>query len=275
VTSALQLPHGYAASSRGGLTLVAAVPYVDDIRQSGLDEPGGWQRHLTGSAGPTGRGTTARVELPSGRVARIKALRRGGWTAALWRDRFVGTRRALDNLRLAAEAGRRGVATPAPLALLLARGRTGLVRAWIAVDEIEGARDLRACVATEGTPRTVAFEAAARLVRRMHDRGVEHRDLNLGNLLIRADREPAAYVVDLDRGRLRAGPLEFRRRQRALRRLERSYVKCCHPGPACEDVRRTIYTAYAGGDRDLARRLERGRRAGRAWIGLHRLGWRR
>jgi tRNA A-37 threonylcarbamoyl transferase component Bud32 len=149
------------------------------------------------------------------------------------------------------------------------------VRAWLAVDEIEGARDLRAWLATEGTPRTVEFEAAARLVRRMHDRGIEHRGLNLGNVLFRPGGEPAAYVVDLDRGRLHAGPLEFGRRQRALRRLERSYVKCCHPDAASEEVRRSIYTAYAGSDRDLTRRLERGRRAGRAWIGLHRLGWRR
>jgi tRNA A-37 threonylcarbamoyl transferase component Bud32 len=221
-----------------------------------------------------GRGATARLELPSGRAARVKRLRRGGWTAPLWRDRFLGPRRALDNLRLSAEAGRRGVATPAPLALLIERRRPGLVRAWLAVDEIAGATDMRSRLASGRPPTEVELETVLRLVREMHDRGVEHRDLNLGNLLIRGDGELEAFVVDLDRGRLHGGALDFGLRQRALRRLERSYVKACHPGPASDGIRRAFYVRYAAGDRELARRLERGRRLGRVWIGLHRLGWR-
>jgi hypothetical protein len=73
---------------------------------------------------------------------------------------------------------------------------------------------------------------------------------------------------------LHAGPLPFVTRQRALRRLERSYVKTCHPHPAGDSVRRSIYASYAAGDGELERRLARGRRAGRIWIQLHRFGWR-
>ena len=109
----------------------------------------------------------------------------------------------------------------------------------------------------------------------MHDRGLAHRDLNLGNLLIRRGTAPQAFVIDLDRARLHVGPLGFHPRQRALRRLERSYVKSCVAGSVSEDVRNSIYTLYAADDRGLAARLEQGRYAGRAWISLHRLGWRR
>jgi hypothetical protein len=82
-------------------------------------------------------------------------------------------------------------------------------------------------------------------------------------------------VIDLDGARLHPGPLGFRACQRALRRLERSYVKACHPGPAPADVREAFYREYTAGDTRLASRLGRGRSLGRVWIGLHRLGWRR
>jgi 3-deoxy-D-manno-octulosonic acid kinase len=210
----------------------------------------------------------------SGRAARIKRLRRGGWAAPLWRDRFPGRRRLLDNIRLPVEAARRGVATPWPLALLIDRRGPGLFRAWLAVDEVD-AIDLRSCLAAGRPPSAIELGSVLRLVRKMHDCGVEHRDLNLGNLLIRRGGEPEAFVVDLDRARLHRRPLGFGPRQQALRRLERSYVKCCHPEPASDEVRQSIYADYAAGDDELVRRLEQGRRAGRVWIGLHRLGWRK
>ena len=109
----------------------------------------------------------------------------------------------------------------------------------------------------------------------MHDEGVEHLDLNLGNLLLRRGDVPQAFVVDLDRARLHDRPLEFALRQRGLRRLERSYVKLCGDGPGSVEHRDWIYTRYGTNDPAMTSRLQRGRRVGRAWIALHRLGWKR
>ena len=249
------------------------------------------------------------LRLSSGRVLRLKRLRRGGWMAPLWRDRVIGEGRALDNLRVSVEAGRRGVATPPVLALLVVKSVGGLVRAWLAIEELAEAVDLRSCFRSDQPPTHAELDAALGLVRRMHDLGLEHRDLNLGNILIRrrpaplpalpalpalptlrappvgcvsgsvfaseTEVVPRAFVIDLDRARLRVGPLGFHRRQRALRRLERSYVKSCGAGSVSEDVRSSIYAFYAAGDRALAARLDKGRHAGRVWISLHRLGWRR
>ncbi len=187
-------------------------------------------------------------------------------------DRFAGRGRVLDNLRLPAIACARGIPTAAPQALLIQRGGGGTVRAWLALNEIHGAVDLRSWL-TSREPAAGVFDATLGVVRDMHDRGVEHRDLNLGNLLIREGEPPEAFVIDLDRARLHPGPLGFRLRQRGLRRLERSYVKCCHPEAASERVRRGIYDAYAAGDAALTRRFRRGRLAGRMLIGLHRLAW--
>ena len=267
------LPPGYRTSQRNRAKLVAHVELEPELKRAGLDQPAGWETRLTHPAAGSGRGATSLLELSCGRVVRLKRLRRGGATARLWRDHFAGEGRPLDNLRVSVEAAGRGVATPRVLALLIVCGVRGLVRAWLAIEELQDTVDLQSCFRSDRPPTPAELAAALGVVHRMHDLGLEHRDLNLGNLLIRRNGVPQAFVIDLDRARLHAGPLGFRARQRALRRLERSYVKSCGPGSASGDVRALIYTLYAADDPQLAARLERGRDAGRAWISLHRLGW--
>ncbi len=271
----LDLPQGYVASRRDRAKLVAHVELEHELKRAGLDQPAGWETRLRQPDAAPGRGATSLLRLSSGRVLRLKRLRRGGWMAPLWRDRVIGEGRALDNLRVSVEAGRRGVATPPVLALLVVKSVGGLVRAWLAIEELAEAVDLRSCFRSDRPPTPAELDAALGLVRGMHDRGLEHRDLNLGNLMIRRRAVPQAFVIDLDRARLHAGPLGFHPRQRALRRLERSYVKSCDAGADSESVRSSIYRLYAASDRELAARLGKGRQVGRVWISLHRLGWRR
>jgi hypothetical protein len=275
VSGELDLPQGYVASRRDRAVLVAAVELEHELKRLGLDQPAEWETRLKEPTAAPGRGATSVLQLSSGRVVRLKRLRRGGWTAALWRDHFGGRGRPLANLRVAHEAGRLGIATPPVLALLMVPSVGGLVRAWLAVEELTDAVDLHSCFLSDRPPTHAELDATLVEVRRMHDRGLAHRDLNLGNLLIRRGTAPQAFVIDLDRARLHVGPLGFHPRQRALRRLERSYVKSCVAGSVSEDVRNSIYTLYAADDRGLAARLEHGRHAGRVWISLHRLAWRR
>ena len=185
----------------------------------------------------------------------------GGLVGGLWRERFAGTRRLVDNLVVAREAVHRGVKTAAPVALLALRGPRGLYRAWLATEEIRDTRDLARRFAEGPAPRPAELERAVAVVRAMHDAGIEHRDLNLGNLLLR-DVPAEAWVVDLDRARLHAAPLSLRTRLAGLVRLERSYVKQGRARAQVEErVRRLWYELYAAGDSALARRLERGRKA--------------
>jgi hypothetical protein len=195
----------------------------------------------------------------------VKKMRRGGLAARLWRDRFAGTRRLLANLTVAEEAKRRRIATPAPLALCLRTDLPGLYQAWLMTEEIARGRDLLS-VLKEGRRPTGMLEAAMGLVRRMHDAGLHHRELNLGNLLVREEARGSweAFVIDLDRAVLRPGPLDDGARLRALLRLERSYAKHVGaPGLLGDDTPRVWLELYTGDDADLAGRLEvAGRAAG-------------
>jgi 3-deoxy-D-manno-octulosonic acid kinase len=232
------------------------------LLEAGLADPRRWEDHLARERrGRPGRGTTTRLELEVGPALRLKRMRRGGLTAGLWRGvNFPGTRRLLDNLRVPVEAARRGISTPSPVALLIVPGGRGLNRGWLAVEEIAGGVDLARRFRSGPAPDRDELLATMRLVRRMHDAGLEHRDLNLGNLLLRdgGDGVPEAFVVDLDGARLHDGGLSMRRRLLALVRLERSYLRLCGD----RAVRGRFgygrwYELYAEGDPEWERRLGR------------------
>jgi len=272
-----ELPEGFAEHRAGGATLIAATEHLPALVKQGLDRAveGIFNLEPAGAEG-RGRGSTARIPLGDGTRARIKQMRRGGVLGPLWRDRFRPGRRLLDNLRVPLAALARGVATARPVALWVVIGPPGLCRAWLATEEIEGACDLAHRIAGGNAPTPVEVDAVVSLVRAMHDRGIDHRDLNLGNLLL-ADPGPGApraFVIDLDRARIRPGPLGPRARMRALRRLERSAVKLFGARPVEGfDLRSRLYEAYAANEPRWVGLAERAQRANRLSIALHRLGW--
>ena len=270
------VPEGFEALRTDGTTLIVAADRLESIHAAGLASPANWQIQLGRHGSGAGRGGTARLRLADGTTAVLKQMRRGGALAALWRDRYAGTRRLLDNLRIPLEAVRRGVSTARPLAMLLVPGPPGFNRAWAAYEEIAGAPNLIDYLRSAEPPTDQEIDDVAGVIRKMHDEGIEHRDLNLGNLLLRRrdNAEAEAFVVDLDRGRLWDRPVPLRLRIRALCRLERSTVKLFGERPIEEfDLRRRWYEAYARDDRALAARLDKARRANHLKLGLHRLGW--
>jgi hypothetical protein len=204
-------------------------------------------------------------------------MRRGGWIAKLWRDRYPSAARLVATLAAPVTAAARGVPTARPVALLVASTSGGMVEGAMAVEEIDGSLDLAHLVKARAVTRG-DLEAALGVVRAMHDRGVLHPDLNLGNILLRPrpGGAPEAFVIDFDRASFHAGPLPFSARQAGVRRLERSCAKLTGaPGPLGPGSEDLWYTIYAGDDAGMAQRLARGRRLGRLAIAVHRLGWKR
>ena len=260
-----RLSAAFLSRERGGAVLRVRRDLAPGALAAGLDREDGWESRLDR---PTaGRGPTGLLELAPGTIARLKRLRRGGLLAPLWRDRFPGSDRILANLEIPAEALRRGVPTPEPLALLAVPGPPGLWRGWLATAELPGAASLESRRGSAGEP--AAVRAAMRVVRSMHDAGIEHRDLNVGNLVVRPGPDgDDVFILDLDGARLHDGPLDLPLRRRALRRLERSTVKTTGVGGF-----ESWYLAYAAGDAALAARLASARWAVRMAIALHRLGW--
>lgn len=176
-----------------------------------------------GTALPGGRGGTWRLATENGGVI-VRRFRRGG--AMRWLgDCYLGIRpRPLKEFAVLVRARRRGLPVPEPLAALVER-RFGIAyRGALAMREIDGAMTLLEHLAAHPEDDLVALLAAE--LRGLHEAGLRHPDLNLGNVLVVSrPYGPRLVFVDLDRARLEAGPLALAARRRSLARLRRSAAK--------------------------------------------------
>jgi 3-deoxy-D-manno-octulosonic acid kinase len=213
----------------------------------------------------------------------VRHYHRGGSVAALLDDRYlrVGTPRPVRELRMLEVVRERGVPAPEPVgAAVYATGpfyRGDLVTVWVP-DSVDLAALLFGTTGSTGTGgarvrdhdengdldgdrRHAAVHAAGRLVQLLHERGVEHPDLNLKNILLAPDMRasndavppidppPRALILDLDRARLRDGPLPPRARRAMVSRFWRSARKWERRTgrPLSPSLRRAFETGYAAG----------------------------
>jgi hypothetical protein len=270
-------PAGFVLRPDDTCALYVAAPLASAVRLRGLQAWDAWEGALAQGSVASGRGVTAIVDGGSGARWRLKAMRRGGRLARVWRDRYPSARRLVATLSASVEAQARGVPTAAPVALIVNAGAGGLVRGAMAFEEIEPSEDLAQLV-LRGAATRADLAATIDAVRAMHDRGVIHPDLNLGNVLLRprGQGSPEAFLIDFDRATFTPGPLPFAARQAALRRLERSCAKLTgSPGPFGPGSEDLWYALYSGDDAELGHRLAGGRRMGRLSLAAHRAGWRR
>jgi 3-deoxy-D-manno-octulosonic acid kinase len=175
---------------------------------------------IAGSA--PGRGTTWFISAPNhaNETWVLRHYRRGGW-AAIARDWYAWTgearTRAFRELRLLARLHEFGLPAPEPVAARIRRCgpayRADLLT--VAIKDSSSLAELSAGAAPERL-----MSAVGACIRRFHDVGVWHADLNAHNVLI--DRAGNVHIVDFDRARLRA-PGHWAARN--LGRLHRSLTK--------------------------------------------------
>lgn len=216
----------------------------------------------------------------------VKSYRRGGWVGRWNQDLYLGSSRFVREMDVCTLALRSEVPTVAPVALVLRRERLGC-RAWLVtpfVDDSFTFQDLltdpRAAVGTDDVSTRSLRQlgrAAGMAVRRMHDVGIDHRDLNLGNLLVlRSSLEGESAdvrILDWDRARILDGRAPFGSQN--LLRLLRSALKQDADSRLLAVSLCAFLRGYFPGDVAGLRRLRAYHRKNRFMaIGLHRLFWR-
>ncbi len=172
----------------------------------------------------------------------LRPYRRGGLIARLSEDRYLWAgaerTRAFREMRLTAELFSQGLPVPRPVATCVTR-RGLTYEATLITRRIAGARALATLLKNnDATPELL--ERVGQMIRRFHDTGLDHVDLNARNILVDADRTP--WLIDLDRCRLRASG-KWRRAN--LARLERSLGKFAVPDAAARAFDR-IRAGYRG-----------------------------
>ncbi len=234
-----------------------------------------------------GRGDLLRIPLNQAGpdCALVRHYRRGGLLGRLLGDRYWGAGRFFEEARVTERARALGVAAPAVLGVRAEKVMCRWYRGDFATREITGSRDLAFYLQrwrdTGEVPADPLRSSLARklgeLLRRMHDAGIVHADLNVKNLLVRI--EPAcpdgvqAFVVDLDKARI-CPSVPARLRAENLLRLYRSLEKQGFAGSVVGwRDRMGFLRAYCLGRRQMARELAGFLRRGARGLRLHRAGW--
>jgi len=263
-------PAGFRRLEVDGAVVVAREAVAEALISAGVADPEALV--VRSPAALTGRGRLGRVELPGGTAAIVRPLLRGGLLGKVVKRVSLDEGRAQAELAVSVEAAARGASVLEVLAAVTRRVGPGWSHALV-TREVPDARDLTAVLTGDGGPRAraKALRAGGRAVRRLHDAGVDHVDLNLKNILLPAAGD--ALVIDLDRCRLGAPPANDAVRQENLVRLLRSWTKLGvqHPGSTRPRDPLALLRGYAPGHagRPLRRALVA---AGRAQGGFP---WRR
>lgn len=193
-----------------------------------LFDPAFWRQRGQLEATPGGRGASYFVGDRT-RAWVLRHCRRGGFIANLSADRYVwrgeARVRAFAEWRLLVDMHAR--ALPVPRAVAAGYRRQGLSYTCDLITvRIANAAPLSVRLAAGALPDALWQRIGATL-RRFHDAGIDHADLNAHNILCAPDG--GVSVIDFDRGRQRR-PGAWA--QGNLDRLHRSLLKVSAPLPA-------------------------------------------
>jgi len=265
------IPDEYIVRQNGPRTIIALPEYFDFLSSA---DPASLPEAAAG------RTSVKRLCTPSGNLL-LRQYRRGGLLAGLNKSSYLTASRPVREIIVSCEAAARGLPVPRAAGAII-YSKHPFRQALLATQEITGARDLHeyAIKSTGGNIRQPVIEALARAVRKMHDAGLFHADLQLKNILVRQTSENVEiFFIDLDKSVIRDS-LPERLRSANLRRLNRSAVKIQqaqpHPQVAFIDdtVRRSFLRAYSGGDTIFGSDIDAFLRSCRRHAAIHAIGWR-
>ncbi|WP_165857689.1 3-deoxy-D-manno-octulosonic acid kinase [Marinobacter sp. JSM 1782161] len=217
--------------------------FGDDVTAQWFD-PAFWSDRAV-PVGSGGRGSAWFVESPVGPLV-LRFYRRGGMVAAVSDSSYLFTGeqrvRSFAEFELLKTLSEDGLPVPKPVAATYRRRNHLWYQASILIERIVDAVPMPDADALDSTE---LWTAVGQTIRRFHDHGVDHVDLNCDNILIRGD---SVTLIDFDRCRLRntAGGSDWR--QGNLDRLRRSVDKRC--GRFSDARRDALWSALVDGYRN-------------------------
>ena len=217
---------------------------ADQIRHpdSHLFEPRYWEEQGAVTGHATGRGSTLFLETEFGHAV-LRQYLRGGWSARVSRDRYVFSgfeqSRPVKEYQVLEALSVAGLPVPEPLAAICVRdGR--LYSGWLMTRRIMHSVPLADVIGSRRDTPDLWRETGA-CIRRFHDFGLVHADLNARNILVAED---GIHLIDFDQARFRPG--EPVNGEGNLNRLKRSLVKLWPAGkkPALQTAWTALKVAY-------------------------------
>ncbi|MGF2736625.1 3-deoxy-D-manno-octulosonic acid kinase [Marinobacter sp. DUT-1] len=169
-----------------------------------------------------GRGGAWFIDTGTGQVV-LREYRRGGLVARISEQSYVFTReqdvRSFAEFRLLNRLVGMGLPVPTPVAAWYRKGSVFLYQAAIIIERLADTTPLADLIPTLDV---ADWEVLGGTVRRFHDAGVRHADLNCFNVLV---RDGTYFLIDFDKGRIMPGQAPEKWKASNLERFARSIRK--------------------------------------------------
>lgn len=220
------------------------------------------------------RGIAFAAEIPQRKNEKviIRHYWHGGIFGPLLQDIFWGSTRALPELNITETARERGVATVEIIGAVRHSLPGRFYRAEIISKQIPDSVPLDTCLrkCSSRIEKREIIGEVARAIRKLHQAGIYHFDLNVRNILINhsPNQKPRVYIIDFDRAEIKSH-LSIREKLNNLSRLNRSCDKLKVPLPQKDKLR--FFDIYSGQDKTFFHKYVR--KCGQ-YSPLHRLSWR-
>ncbi len=210
------------------------------------------------------KGRTLHPSIPigDGERAVLRQYIHGGLFRKFNRSLYLFGSRSFQELAITEEIRSSGIPTVQPIAAVHRFILWPLYQAYLLSIEIPNARDLIQYFWEIGThpsrenisSKRKMIRSAALLLRKFHQLGFFHGDLQLKNILVAGDQ---LFLIDFDRS-FRKRTLSLRRRMKNLIRLNRSVEKWRSLGlPIHRTDRWRFFLAYAEGDETIQKAMRK------------------
>ncbi len=196
---------------------------------------------LAGEA--VGRGSAWFIDAPFGAVV-LRQYLRGGWVAAISRERYffttISRSRPFREIHVLSALYKQGLPVPRPVAALCEHHNV-ISTGAIMTMRIASARTLADLLPRSQELDPGFWKSVGKCIRRFHNAGVWHADLNARNILL--DDELRVFLIDFDRAHYTPGKAVNGKRN--LDRLKRSLAKLWPSGET--SVMETVWDQLRAG----------------------------
>ena len=275
----IPIPASFTLLKKGNVFLLFREDYRDFLLQEGIDEIETYlAKHRETASYLRGRTIHPSIPLKGGERMVIRHYSHGGLLRFFTRDLYLFGSRSFQELALTEEIRSSGIGTVQPVGAMHRCFLTPFYRAYLMSLEIPGAKDMVHYLQDIGpqpagetlVAKRKIIRSAGFLLRKFHQAGFFHADLQLKNLLV---TDGKVLLIDFDRS-YRKPSLSTGERVKNLLRLDRSVDKWKRYGlPVSLRDRWRFFLAYAESDREIRETLRRALRTYSIRSFFHRLRW--
>lgn len=273
------VPKSFSLIKKGETYLLLREEFKDLLLQQGIEDIEGFlERNRQVSRYLEGRTSHPSVSLEDGKRIVFRHYTHGGLLGAMLGDRYLFGSRSFEELTLTEEIRSCGIPTVQPVGAIHRSTLPPFYQAYLFSLEIPHAKNLIQYFqesASHPAPEYLSqkrkfIRMAGLLLRKFHQAGFFHGDLQLKNILVAEDE---VFLIDFDRS-YRKLSLALKEKMRNLLRLNRSVEKWKHRGlPVTRTDRWRFFKTYAGNDQEILVAIKRSFRMYSMRLFLYRLRW--